>query len=296
VRTVRGGACSRARPSRSTRSRGRDPDYPLERCSTPRAAAARPASSSRGRRPAGRLPEALPAGLAPLLERDAAGRPGGRPPRLVRRPRAPGAIAEEARRSGEPGLRHHYLRSDPSRLAAELRARACATTRASAGRRSRACARARRTRTGSGIRSGASRRLGAAARGDGRDALGGALPRARRRRCVRGRGRGARAGREHGGAVAILWHPPQHHPRSRTASTASTGACSPGSTSAAAGPAPPPRRSTAGRLVAPSRRASASSGPALDRLRDRALLRRESPSGSRISGTGRCGSPAAGRR
>ena len=109
----------------------------------------------------------------------------------------PGAIAEEARAARRrQGLRHHYLRSDPARLAAELR-EAGLRYDSSIGWPSLP-----------GLRAGTpypyrlwdaerreAGRLGAAARPDGRDAGRGALPRPRRRGRVRGRGRRARAGR-----------------------------------------------------------------------------------------------------
>ena len=111
---------------------------------------------------AGRLPRALRA-RARAARSSERGRPGSRsgctPPTARasgRRDRRGGAAARRGRRACAtttcaaipPGWRRSCGR------------RACATTRASAGPRCRACAPGRRTRTGSGTRSGASRARG----------------------------------------------------------------------------------------------------------------------------------------
>jgi hypothetical protein len=126
-----------------------------------------------------------------------------------------GGIAEEARLLGDvEGLRHHYLRSDPRRLAAELRA---------AGLRyDSSIAWASRP----GLRAGTPYpyRLWDPER---REPGAWELPLvvmdatlAEERYLDLDAGRGFRAAvdalepvAEHGGAVAILWHPPSHHPR-----------------------------------------------------------------------------------
>jgi hypothetical protein len=127
----------------------------------------------------------------------------------------PGAIAEEARALGGPqGLRHHYLRSDPARLAAELR-EAGLRYDSSIGWPSRP-----------GLRAGTPYpyRLWDAKR---REPSGWELPLAVMDATLseeRYLGLGPEAAyqtavdalepvAEHGGAVAIVWHPPQHHPR-----------------------------------------------------------------------------------
>jgi hypothetical protein len=126
-----------------------------------------------------------------------------------------GGIAEEARLLGDVrGLRHHYLRSDPERLAAELRA---------AGLRyDSSIAWAPRP----GLRAGTPYpyRLWDAER---REPGAWELPLvvmdaslAEERYGALDAKRGLEAAlealepvAEHGGAVAILWHPPSHHPR-----------------------------------------------------------------------------------
>jgi hypothetical protein len=105
-------------------ARGRDPDYPLEEMLA--------AEGGRGstcffltRQDALQdgYPERYVPALAGALEQTrAAGIEIGLHASYRARER-PGAIADEARLLGEvQGLRHHYLRSDPARLAAELRA------------------------------------------------------------------------------------------------------------------------------------------------------------------------------
>jgi hypothetical protein len=127
----------------------------------------------------------------------------------------PGAIAEEARALDRPqGLRHHYLRSDPARLAAELRA-AGLRYDSSIGWPSLP-----------GLRAGTPYpyRLWDP---ELREPGGWELPLALMDATLseeRYLGLGPDAAyeaavealepvAEHGGAVAILWHPPQHHPR-----------------------------------------------------------------------------------
>jgi hypothetical protein len=126
-----------------------------------------------------------------------------------------GAIAEEARELGHPqGLRHHYLRSDPTRLAAECRA-AGLRYDSSIGWPSLP-----------GLRAGTPYpyRLWDAER---REPGAWELPLAvmdatlsEERYLNLGADEAFDAAvaalepvAEHGGAVAILWHPPQHHPR-----------------------------------------------------------------------------------
>jgi hypothetical protein len=126
-----------------------------------------------------------------------------------------GAIADEARPLDSPqGLRHHYLRSDPARLAAELRG-AGLRYDSSVGWPSRP-----------GLRAGTPYpyRLWDP---DRREAGAWELPLAVMDATLaeeRYLGHGPDAGytravealepvAEHGGAVALLWHPPMHHPR-----------------------------------------------------------------------------------
>jgi hypothetical protein len=126
-----------------------------------------------------------------------------------------GGIAEEARELGEPqGLRHHYLRSDPVRLAAECRA-AGLRYDSSIGWPSLP-----------GLRAGTPYpyRLWDAER---REPGAWELPLAvmdatlsEERYLNLGPHEAFEAAvaalepvAQHGGAVAILWHPPQHHPR-----------------------------------------------------------------------------------
>ena len=126
-----------------------------------------------------------------------------------------GGIAEEAQLLGDVrGLRHHYLRSDPGRLAAELRA---------AGLRyDSSIAWAPRP----GLRAGTPypyRLWDAERREPGAWELplvvmDASLAEARYEALDADRGLEAAVEAlepvaEHGGAVAILWHPPSHHPR-----------------------------------------------------------------------------------
>jgi hypothetical protein len=127
----------------------------------------------------------------------------------------PGAIAEEARALGQvQGLRHHYLRSDPARLAEELR-QAGLRYDSSIGWPSQP-----------GLRAGTPYpyRLWDAER---REAGAWELPLVLMDATLaaeRYLGLDAEAAyeasvaalepvAEHGGAVAILWHPPSHHRR-----------------------------------------------------------------------------------
>jgi hypothetical protein len=101
----------------------RDPDYPLEAMVA--AEGGRGSTCfflTRQEDRADGYPERYQPALAAALERTrAAGLEVALHASYRARERS-GAIAEEARALGEPqGLRHHYLRSDPSRLAAELR-------------------------------------------------------------------------------------------------------------------------------------------------------------------------------
>jgi hypothetical protein len=124
-------------------------------------------------------------------------------------------VAEEARALDRPqGLRHHYLRSDPARLAAELRA-AGLRYDSSIGWPSQP-----------GLRAGTPYpyRLWDPER---REPGGWELPLAVMDATLseeRYLGLDADAAYEaavevlepvaqHGGSVAVLWHPPQHHPR-----------------------------------------------------------------------------------
>jgi hypothetical protein len=127
----------------------------------------------------------------------------------------PGAVAEEARVLDSPrGLRHHYLRSDPARLAAELR-EAGLRYDSSIGWPSQP-----------GLRAGTPypyRLWDAERREPGGWELSlvvmdatlseerylGLGPEAAYEAAVEALEPVA----EHGGAAAILWHPPQHHPR-----------------------------------------------------------------------------------
>jgi hypothetical protein len=195
----------------------RDPDYPID--------AMLDAESGRGstcfflarqEAPQDGYPERYRPALERALERTReAGLEVGLHASFGARDR-PGAIKEEARAlGGEPqGLRHHYLRSDPARLAAELRA-AGLRYDSSIGWPSQP-----------GLRAGTPNpyRLWDPAR---REPGGWELPLAVMDATLseeRYLGLDADAAygaavetlepvAEHGGAVAILWHPPQHHPR-----------------------------------------------------------------------------------
>lgn len=103
--------------------RGRDPDYPLQAMLT--AEGGRGSTCfflTRQESPQDGYPERYAPALAQALEQTrATGIEIGLHASYRTRERA-GAIAEEARPLGNvQGLRHHYLRSDPARLAAELR-------------------------------------------------------------------------------------------------------------------------------------------------------------------------------
>ena len=195
----------------------RDPDYPID--------AMLDAESGRGstcfflarqEAPQDGYPERYRPALAFALERTrGAGLEVGLHASFGARDR-PGAIEEEARALGGElqGLRHHYLRSDPSRLAAELRA-AGLRYDSSIGWPSQP-----------GLRAGTPYpyRLWDAER---RESGGWELPLAVMDATLseeRYLGLDADTAYEaavealepvagHGGAVAILWHPPQHHPR-----------------------------------------------------------------------------------
>ena len=197
-------------------ARGRDPDYPL--------AAMLEAEGGRGstcffltrqEAPQDGYPERYRPRLAEAVgQTKAAGLEVALHASYRARER-PGAIAEEAQALDRPqGLRHHYLRSDPARLAAELRA-AGLRYDSSIGWPSLP-----------GLRAGTPYpyRLWDAER---REPGGWELPLAVMDATLgeeRYLGLGPDAAfeaavgalepvAEHGGAVAILWHPPQHHPR-----------------------------------------------------------------------------------
>jgi hypothetical protein len=197
--------------------RGRDPDFPLE--------AMLSAEGGRGSTcfflaqqelPQDGYPERYRPALARSLERTrAAGLEVALHASYGARNR-PGAIAEEARALGGEllGLRHHYLRSDPARLAAECR-EAGLRYDSSIGWPSQP-----------GLRAGTPYpyRLWDAERRESRawelplavmdatlseERYLGLGPDEAFDAAVSALGPVA----EHGGAVAILWHPPQHHPR-----------------------------------------------------------------------------------
>jgi hypothetical protein len=196
--------------------RGRDPDYPL--------AAMVDAEGGRGstcffltrqEAPQDGYPERYRQALEAAIARTrAAGLEVALHASYRARERS-GAIAEEARAlEGAQGLRHHYLRSDPARLAAELPA-AGLRYDSSVGWPSRP-----------GLRAGTPYpyRLWDPKR---REPGGWELPLAVMDATLseeRYLGLEPDAAyeaavdalepvAEHGGAVAILWHPPQHHPR-----------------------------------------------------------------------------------
>ena len=195
----------------------RDPDYPLE--AMLRAEDRRGSTCFflvRQEAPQDGYPERYRPALELALERTrAAGLEVGLHASYLARERA-GAIAEEARElGGDPqGVRHHYLRSDPPRLAAECRA-AGLRYDSSIGWPSLP-----------GLRAGSPYpyRLWDAER---REAGAWELPLAvmdatlsEERYLNLGPDEAFDAAvaalepvAEHGGAVAILWHPPQHHPR-----------------------------------------------------------------------------------
>jgi hypothetical protein len=196
--------------------RGRDPDYPLEEM----LAAERGRGSTcffltRQEVPQDGYPERYGPALDKALERTrAAGIEVGLHASYAAREQ-PGAIAEEARALGQvQGLRHHYLRSDPARLAEELR-QAGLRYDSSIGWPSQP-----------GLRAGTPYpyRLWDAER---REAGAWELPLVLMDATLaeeRYLGLDAEAAyeasvaalepvAEHGGAVAILWHPPSHHRR-----------------------------------------------------------------------------------
>ena len=194
----------------------RDPDYPLQ--------AMLDAEAGRGstcfflvrqEAPQDGYPERYGPALEEALERTrAAGLEVGLHASYRARERE-GAIAEEASELGHPqGLRHHYLRSDPMRLAAECRA-AGLRYDSSIGWPSEPGLRAgtpypyrlwdaERREPGAwelplavmDATLSEERYLGLAPEEAFEAAVAALEPVA-----------------EHGGAVAILWHPPQHHPR-----------------------------------------------------------------------------------
>jgi hypothetical protein len=196
--------------------RGRDPDYPLQEMVA--AEAARGSTCfflTRQEAAQDGYPERYAPAMAEAVERT---RAAGIEIGLHASYRAcerPGAIADEARSLGEvQGLRHHYLRSDPARLAAELR-EAGLRYDSSIGWPSRP-----------GLRAGTPYpyRLWDA---DRREPGVWELPLVLMDATLaeeRYLGLDADAAyevavaalepvAEHGGAVAILWHPPSHHPR-----------------------------------------------------------------------------------
>ena len=195
---------------------GRDPAYPL--------GAMRHAEAGRGSTcffltrqedPHDGYPERYRPALAGALERTAAAGLEVGLHASYRAREQPGAIAEEAEAlPGASGLRHHYLRSDPPRLAAELRA-AGLRYDSSIGWPSLP-----------GLRAGTPYpyRLWDP---ELREPGGWELPLAvmdatlaEERYLALGPEAAFTAAvtalqpvAEHGGAVAILWHPPMHHPR-----------------------------------------------------------------------------------
>lgn len=196
--------------------RGRDPDYPLE--------AMLDAEGGRGstcffltrqEAPQDGYPERYRPAFREAVEQTRAAGVEIALHASYRARERPGAIAEEAGALDRPqGLRHHYLRSDPARLAAELR-EAGLRYDSSIGWPSLP-----------GLRAGTPYpyRLWDAER---REPGGWELPLAVMDATLseeRYLGLAADAAldaavealepvAEHGGAVAILWHPPQHHPR-----------------------------------------------------------------------------------
>ena len=196
--------------------RGRDPDYPLQEMVA--AEGGRGSTCfflTRQEAPQDGYPERYGPALAEALERTrAAGIEIGLHASYRARER-PGAIAEEARPLGDvQGLRHHYLRSEPARLAVELR-EAGLRYDSSIGWASLP-----------GLRAGTPypyRLWDAEEREPGAWELPLAVMDATlsEERYLNLRADEAfdaavaalEPVAEHGGAVAILWHPPQHHPR-----------------------------------------------------------------------------------
>jgi len=196
--------------------RGRDPDYPLEAMLA--AEGARGSTCfflTRQEAPQDGYPDRYGPELAGALERTrAAGIEVALHASYRARERA-GAIADEARDLGDvQGLRHHYLRSDPVRLAEELR-EAALRYDSSIGWPSLPGLRAgtpypyrlwdpKRREAGAwelplvlmDATLAEERYLALDADAAYRTAIAALEPVA-----------------EHGGAVAILWHPPSHHPR-----------------------------------------------------------------------------------
>jgi hypothetical protein len=196
--------------------RGRDPDYPLEAM---RAAEGTRSSTcfflTRQEAPQDGYPERYGPALPEAVDRTRAAGVEVALHASYRARERPGAIAEEARALGKfQGLRHHYLRSDPARLAAELR-EAGLRYDSSIGWPSLP-----------GLRAGTPYpyRLWDAER---REPGAWELPLVLMDATLaeeRYLGLDADAAyevavaalepvAEHGGAVAILWHPPSHHPR-----------------------------------------------------------------------------------
>ena len=196
--------------------RGRDHDYPLD--SMLAAEGGRGSTCfflTRQEAPQDGYPERYGPELAGALERTRAAGIEVALHASYRARERPGAIADEAQALGEVrGLRHHYLRSDPARLAPELR-EAGLRYDSSIGWASRP-----------GLRAGTPYpyRLWDAER---REPGAWELPLALMDATLaeeRYLGLDADAAfevavaalepvAEHGGAVAILWHPPSHHPR-----------------------------------------------------------------------------------
>ena len=196
--------------------RGRDPDYPLEAMVA--AEAGRGSTCfflTRQEAPQDGYPERYGPKLRGAVEHTRAAGIEVALHASYRARERPGAIAEEARPLGEAqGLRHHYLRSDPARLAPELR-QAGLRYDSSIGWPSLP-----------GLRAGTPYpfRLWDAER---REPGAWELPLVLMDATLaeeRYLGLDADAAYEasvaalepvakHGGAVAILWHPPSHHPR-----------------------------------------------------------------------------------
>ena len=232
--------------------RGRDPDYPLEEMLA--AEGARGSTCfflTRQEAPQDGYPERYGPELAAALQRTRAAGVEVALHASYRAREQPGAIADEARPLGTvQGLRHHYLRSDPARLAAELR-EAGLRYDSSIGWPSLP-----------GLRAGTPypyRLWDAERREPGAWELPlvlmdatlaeEPLPRAWRRRGVRRRGQ-LRWSRSPSTAARSRSSGTRRRTTrgSRTATTASTGGCSRGSRSGVAGPARLKARSTAGKL------------------------------------------------
>ena len=208
-------------------------------------------------RSARRLPEALPAGAAEGARAGGGRRPRGRVARVIPGPRPRGrhrrGSAAARRRPGPapplPAQRPGSARGRAARGGPALRLehRLGAAAGPAGGNAVPVPA--------VGRRAPRARRVGAAARRDGRVARRGAVRRpwtpiaaSRLRSRPSSRLRSTAAPSRSSGTRRRTTH------ASRAATTASTRACSNGSTSTAAGPAPPRRCSTAGRLAAASGR------------------------------------------